>query len=72
MMNASMAYGRGSCVEIRELICVLSISIIAAIPIKILYRALTMAVHRRMRMAAFDGRQRCFGGGHEMAALCCG
>ena len=31
-----------------------------------------MAVHSRIRMAAFDGRQRCFGGGHEMAALCCG
>ena len=61
MMNANMAYGRGSYyIEIRELICDLSISSMAAKPVKMLYRAPTMAVHSRMKMAAFDDRQRCF------------
>ena len=72
MMNAIMAYGRGSYTEILEFIRDLSISSKAAEPINMLYIAPIMAVHSKIRMAAFDGRQRCFGGGHEMAALCCG
>ena len=50
----------------------LNVSRPTARPKKTQYIPPTMAVHSRMRMAAFDGRQRCFGGGHEMAALCCG
>jgi hypothetical protein len=67
-----MAYGRGSYTEILELILDPLTSSIAAMPIIMLYIAPTMAVHSRTRMAAFDGRQRCFDGGHEMQALFCG
>jgi hypothetical protein len=64
-----MAYGRGSYIEILKLIRDLSISSTAAEPINMLYIAPTMAVHSRMRIADFDGRQTCFDGGHEMQAL---
>jgi hypothetical protein len=67
-----MAYGRGSYIEILKLILDLSISSTAAKPTNMLYIAPTMAVHSRMRMAAFDGRQKYFDGGHEMQALFCG
>jgi hypothetical protein len=52
MMNANMAYGRGSYIEILKLIRDLCISSTAAEPmIKMLYIAPTMAIHSRMRMA---------------------
>ena len=35
------------------------------------YGAPTIIVHSRIRMAALDGRQRHFDGGHEMQTLFC-
>ena len=42
---------------------------IAAIPRRLQYVAPTMTVHSRMKMAALNGRQICFDGGHKMQTL---
>ena len=71
MTIANTAYGSGSYFDNIVFGWGLPITSRAENPTKLWYVAPTMAVHSRMRIAALDGRQRCFDGGHEMQILFC-
>ena len=71
MTIANTAYGSGSYFDNIVFGWGLPITSRAENPTKLWYVAPTMAVHSRMRIAALDGRQRCFDGRHEMQILFC-
>ena len=71
MTIANMAYGSGSYSDKTTLGVWLLRTSTAEKPTKLKYIVPTMAVQNRMRIAALDGRQRSFDGGHELQTLFC-
>ena len=69
MTTANSAYGSGSYSDKIALGVWLLKTSTEENPMKLKYIAPTMAVQNRMRMAALDGRQRSFDGGHELQTL---